>query len=417
MTMDRAIPPEDIRARRIKRGIQAAAAAALVVIAFLYLRSCISPGISRERIRTAVVELGSIDASLSASGVVVPEYEQVITSPVRSTIVEVLLQSGDTVQAGQSIVRLDTEAAEFRVKQLRDQLNFLQNQKRQLILELERREIDLEASRDIKEMEVRFLGSQLEIARQLHDLGGTAGEELVQAELNLDIARRQLLQLDRSIENQNISLQTEIEGLDLQIQMKVNEVRESERDLNLACAKAERDGVVTWVSDNIGAYVGSGDVVARVADLNSYRIEAQISDMHAARLGVGGKVVVRIGDTRLSGTISSVRPSVENGIARFDVRLQLEDHTELRPNLRADVFVTTSFKEDVLRVANGPFFKGRVDQKIFVIEGDKASRRIVDIGLSNYDFVELIGDIEPGDEVVVSDMSKFEHAGEVVLTE
>jgi HlyD family secretion protein len=363
------------------------------------------------------VELGCIDASLSASGVVVPEYEQVVTSPVRSTVVEVLRQSGDTVGAAQSIVRLDTEAAEFRVKQFRDQLNFHENQKRQLILELERREIDLAAYRDIKEMEVKFLESQLETVRKLNKLGGTAGEELTQAELNLDIARRQLLQLTRTVENQKTSLLAEIEGLDLQIQMKENEVRESERDLDLACARAERAGVVTWVNDNIGSYVGPGDVVARVADLSSYRIEAQISDMHAARLVVGGKVVVRVGDTRLRGIISAVKPSVENGIARFDVRLEDNDHSSLRPNLRTDVDVITSFKYDVLRVASGPFYKNRVDQKVFVIDGDQAIRRTIDIGLTNYDYVELIGDIQAGDEMVISDMSKYEHAGQVAITD
>jgi HlyD family secretion protein len=128
-------------------------------------------------------------------------------------------------------------------------------------------------------------------------------------------------------------------------------------------------------------------------------------------------VSVRIGKLKLAGTISAVRPSVENGIARFEVRLDEKSHAALRPNLRTDVFVITSFKDDVLRVSNGPFFKGRVDQKVFVIDGNRANRRIVDIGVSNYDFVELIGDINPGEEVIISDMSKYEHAEQVNLTD
>ncbi len=416
-TMDRELLPEDIRRRRIKRLAKLIAALALLITVVLMLRSCITPSISRNRILTSVAEVGSIDASLSASGVVVPQYEQVITSPVRSTVLEILLHSGDTVQAGQSIVRLDTEAAEFRVEQLRDQLDFHRNQKRQLILELERRKIDLDASQDIKQLEVRFLQSQFERSKHLHDIGGTTDEVLAQAGLNLDIARRQFLQLAQNIESQKASLEEESEGLDLQIRMKGNEVREAERDLDQAHVRAERTGVVTWVNDNIGSFVNPGDAVARVADLGGYKIEAQISDIHTARLRVGGQVSIRIGKLILPGTISAVRPSVENGIARFDVKLEEKSHTALRPNLRTDVFVITSFKDNVLRVNHGPFFRGRVDQKVFVIEGSKARRRVVDIGVSNYDFVELIGDISPGDEVIISDMSKYEHAEQVTLTD
>jgi HlyD family secretion protein len=283
------------------------------------------------------------------------------------------------------------------------------------MLELERQTIDLEASRDIKELEVRFVESQLERTRYLHDLGGATDEALAQAELNLDIAQRQLLQVTQSIENQKASLEAEIEGLDVQIQIKENEIREAERDLESTYARAERGGVVTWVNDNIGSHVNPGDAVARVADLGSYRIEAQISDIHADRLCAGGKVVIRIGDLRLRGAIGTVQPSVENGIARFEVIPDETSHSVLRPNLRTDIFVTTSFKDSVLRVKNGPFYRGRVDQKVFVVDGDKARRRLVDIGVSNYDYVELIGDVKPGDEVIISDMSKYEHVEEITL--
>lgn len=415
--MDRDIPAEDIRMRRIKRVIALFSVLALVVTAALVLRSCATPTLSRNRIITSVVETGSIDASLTASGVVVPEYEHVITSPVRSTVLEVLLHSGDTVEAGQSIVRLDTEAAEFRVAQQRDQLNVHRNRKRQLILELERRTIDLDASKDIKQLEVKFKEAQLERTRHMHDIGGTTDEALAQAKLDLDIAGRQYDQLVQNTENQKVSLETEIEGLNLLIRMQESEVREAERDLDLARARAERSGVVTWVNDDIGSLVNAGDAVARVADLGSFKIEAQISDIHASRLGEGGKVVVRIGKLRLAGSIGAVRPSVENGVASFDISLDEKNHAALRPNLRVDVFVITSFKDSVLRVANGPFFKGRLDQNLFVIEGTEARRRVVDIGVSNYDFVELIGDIRPGEEVIISDMGRYSHADRILLTD
>ena len=197
--------------------------------------------------------------------------------------------------------------------------------------------------------------------------------------------------------------------------MKMNETTEAERDLDMAGIRARRDGVVTWVNTDIGSHVNPGDPVARIADLGSFKIEGQISDIHAAKLQVGGEAVLRIGDLRLDAAITAVRPSVEGGVIKFDATPDDNSHQALRPNMRVDVFVITSFKDNVLRVANGPFYRGRVAQKVFVIVGDRAERREVDIGASNFDAVELIGDIRPGEEVVVSDMSKYEHADEVML--
>jgi HlyD family secretion protein len=385
---------------------------AAIVVGF---RACIAPSVSRDRILTSVVERGSIDASLSASGTVVPEYEQVITCPVSSRVEAVLLHSGDTVLTGQSILQLDTDRAASFVEKLRDELSYLKNQKKQLVLDLERKTIDLEASRDIKDLEVRHAEASLERTRRLHALGGATDETLAADELNLDIAERLLLQVTRSIENQKASLAAEIDGIEFQVQIKAKEIREAERDLERAGVRAERGGVVTWVRDDVGATINAGDAVARVADLTSYKIEAQISEIHASKLSVGGEVVVRIGDVRLAGTVSAVKPGVENGIARFDVTLDDKSNPILRPNLRSDVFVITAFKDDVLRVENGPFYRGKVDQIVFVIDGDKAIGRPVDIGVSNYEFVELKGEISVGDTVIVSDMSEYEHADEVAL--
>jgi HlyD family secretion protein len=67
-----------------------------------------------------------------------------------------------------------------------------------------------------------------------------------------------------------------------------------------------------------------------------------------------------------------------------------------------------------MRVKNGPFFTGARDQKIFVIKGDKAIARTVQIGLSNFDWVELLG-VQPGEEVIISDTKEFQHLDEFII--
>jgi HlyD family secretion protein len=414
--MDRELPAGIIRKNKIKKFTIASAVVLFVIICVMALRAVIAPTVSRNKIRTSIAETGAIEATVSASGVVMPEFEQIITSPVNSTIEKVFLRSGDSLRAGQSILELNKDQLLLTNDQLQDELDVQKNKKQQLSLDTEKRLIDLQASYEIKSLQARFVESQYDRVKRLHEIGGATAENLERAELNAEIARRELDQSAEQIDNQQASLKVALEGLDLQISIQENRISEIRRQIDLAEARAGGDGIITFVNENIGSSVATGDVIARVADLGSFRIEAGISDIHADKLKPGGLVRVRIGEKRLSGRIGNVRPAVENGIMKFTVDLDEKSDRSLRPNLRADVFVVISFRDNVVRVENGPFFNGVVDQEVFIVSGDRAIRKIVDIGISNFDYVEITGDIAPGDEVIITDMKKYSHMSEVEIT-
>ena len=119
-------------------------------------------------------------------------------------------------------------------------------------------------------------------------------------------------------------------------------------------ARSDRDGVLTWVVPEIGATLRRGDVLARVADLSSFRVVATISDVHASRLSAGMPARVKVDDaTTITGTVSSVDPRIENGVVRFWVELDAAGHPKLRNNLRVDVYAVTGGKTNVLQVRRG----------------------------------------------------------------
>jgi HlyD family secretion protein len=387
----------------------------VLLISYYAFRALVTPALDWNKIRTSIAEWGVIEATVSASGVVVPEYEQIITSPVNSTIEAVYLKSGDSVRAGQSILLLNKDLLENSLEKLRDELKVQKNGKDQLNLDVEKKLIDLQTSYEIKELQTRFVQSQHDRMKRLFEIGGTTEENLERAALDVEIVERELNQLAEQIENQKASLAVALQGLDLQISIQKNKISETERQIDLAECRAGHTGVVTFVNENIGSSANTGDIVARVADLSRFRIEATISDIHADKLIPGGTAIMRIGEKKLRGRIVTIRPAVENGIITFIIDPDDKSDKALRPNLRADVYVVTSFQDRVLRVENGPFYTGLVDQEVFIVRGDKAIRKIVDIGVSNFDYVELQGDIAAGDEVIVSDMRKYKHMDEIEI--
>jgi HlyD family secretion protein len=151
---------------------------------------------------------------------------------------------------------------------------------------------------------------------------------------------------------------------------------------------SDRDGVLTWVLAPEGALLHRGDVIARIADLTSYRVSAAVSDVHAAQLRTGMPVIVKANDVDLAGAIAEVLPTVNSGTISFNVALNERSHVVLMPSLRVDVLVVTDRKPRTLRIKRGPFADGSPQgdgYSAFIVRGNRAVRTAIALGLTAFD--------------------------------
>ena len=413
--MDRELPESVVKSKRIKKTALPILALAVLVLSIIIFRSVLSPVLKISAVRVAIAETGSIEDAVTASGLVAPKNEQIVTCPIATRIEQVFHKAGDRAAKGESILGLNKEFILLEYRQLADEVDLRINQKTKLELSIQRQQSDLKTQYEIKKLRIQFNKSKLEMEEKLLNLGVGSKEAYDLARLTLEISGKELDYIEDQIANQEKSLQADLREHELQIQISKRNLQELERQLELAEVKSALDGVVTWVNENIGASLTPGEVVARVADLNSYTVEAKISDTHADKLAIGRPVRVRIDETDLPGKISSIRPAIIDGVITFLVELEDDDHPALRSNLRIDVFVITGSKENIIRVENGPFVNGAGLQDIFVIKGRKAVRKTVNIGAANFDYVEITDQIEPGDKIVISDMEKYIHHQEIAI--
>ena len=131
------------------------------------------------------------------------------------------------------------------------------------------------------------------------------------------------------------------------------------------------------------------------------------SDSYSDRVRVGGDVILRIGKEQLTGTITTVTPLSQSGAITFTVLPDDMSHPRLRSGLKTEVFVITSIKDDVLRIRNGTFYSGPGNYTLFVLKDGMLQSREVRLGECNYDYIEVISGLEVGEQVVVSDMTKY----------
>ncbi len=390
--------------------------AVLVIIGIVFImRAYIKPSILKSEITSAIAETGNIENTINATGEVKPEFEEVLTSPINAAVTNVLMDAGTKVKAGQSILTLDKSAAQTEFDKLGFQIESKENEIRKLKLDLEKSFYDIKSNNSIKQLRIGNFKDAVSSAQRLFKAGGGTKEDIEAAELNLKVAELEKQQLENEIRSKQQTMTIEIREAEIALAIQRSDQLAFKRKLDLANVVATRDGVVTWVNKNIGASIKEGESLARIANLSSYKVAGSITDNQLDQLRSGMQAIVRINEQQLRGSIVSISPAVNNSVVSFDVQLEEKNSKLLRPNLRADVFLVTDSRNKVVRVPNGPAFRGSNLQQIFVLKNGKAVRREVKTGLSNFDYIQIVSGVQPGEVVITSDMSKFEYAKEVVI--
>lgn len=387
--------------------------ALLVGAVLVMLPGWLRPTLAAARIRTAVVEAGPIDASISAAGLLVPAFERVMSSPLDARVLAVLKRPGATLAPGDAVLELDVSESMQALARAENDLKVKDNQQQQTRLGYDKALADLDSRVQVKAIELETRRTTLESHRQLSTLGLISRDELRRAELALQQTEIEQRQLERERQSATRTTDVQLEGLALERATLAREVEERRRTLDLATTKSDRAGVLTWVVSDEGALVRRGDVIARIADLSSFRVDASASDVHGDRIRAGMPVSIRIESAVLTGTVDEVYPAVENGTIRFMVSLQDGDGTSLRPSQRADVQVITERRARALKLRRGPFADGVGTRQVFVRRGDRAVRVAVELGVASFDEVEVVSGLSPGDEVIVTDMRDYEHLDEL----
>ncbi|MFN0123577.1 MAG: efflux RND transporter periplasmic adaptor subunit [Blastocatellia bacterium] len=416
--MDRELNQNYRRRQIAQRIVIVAAFLGLIVTAAVSLPGWLKPSIARARINTARADSGPLEATITASGLVTPEFEQVLSSPVNARILKILKRPGAVLTPGEPILQLDLNESRLALEKLAQQIALKQNAEDKARLDLENTLNDLQSRWEIKQLEFKSAEAATARNRTLHAEGLLSKERLREIELVEERTGFEVRQLDEAKRNAQKSTQTHLAGLALEMKTLEQERAEAQRQLELATTKADRAGVLTWVVNEEGATIQKGAILARIADLRSFRVEATVSDLHASRLATGQNVTIKINDSALPGAIARINPAVTGGVIPLVISLENKASELLRANLRVDVLIATERRDKVLRIRKGPFANGANGagaSEVFVVRGNVAIKTPVRLGLASFDHYEVMQGLIEGDEVIISDMSEYLHAREVKL--
>lgn len=406
--MDRQIPKEVLKKERNKRILRYGTIAMVVVVGVVILFSFMRTSINESDVVFSTVDTGVIEVSVSASGKVVPAFEEIINSPINTRIMEIYCKGGDSVEVGTPIMKLDLQSTETEYKKLLDEEQMRDYKLAQLRANNKTKLNNIAMLVKVKAMELNRMEVELRNERYLDSLGSGTTDKVRQAEYSYNVVQLEYEQLQQQYANEKEVLDAEYKVQELDFSIFRKGLAELKRTLDDAQVRSPRKAVLTYINNQIGAQVGQGSQLAIISDLNHFKVEGEISDTYGDRVVAGKRAIVKLGNEMLEGTVSSVTPLSKNGVISFSVQLNEENHVRLRSGLKTDIYVMSAVKEDVMRIANGGYYVGRGEYELFVRTSvGEVEKRKVQLGESNFEYVEVKDGLKNGDQVIVSDMTQF----------
>ena len=227
--MDREIPKEVRQKERNKKIIRYSSIGVASIIAISVLISVLRAGVEAKDLVFSTVDKGVIEVSVSASGKVVPAFEEIINSPINSRIIEVYKKGGDSVDVGTPILKLDLQSTEIEYKKLLDEEQMRQYKLDQLRVNNQTKLSDMAMQIKVSAMKLSRMKVELRNEHYLDSLGAGTTDKVRQAELSYNVAQLEYEQLQQQYKNEK-----EVAAAELKVQeLDFNIFRKSLSSLSL----------------------------------------------------------------------------------------------------------------------------------------------------------------------------------------
>ncbi len=406
--MDQIISPQEIRKNKLKRIKKFVLIAAVIIVAIVVVLMSIQPGIKKKDLIVSTVEIGNLATTIPATGSVVPAAEEIINSPISTKILEVYCRMGDSVSVGTPLLRLDLLTAEAERKKLADECQVKSHEIEQTAISNRTYLSNLAMQIKVKEMSVNKLFAEMNNERRLDSLGSGTGDRVREAEFAYKTGGLELEQLRQQLKNETDIRQAGMKMKQLELTILHRALEETDRMLDEAQVKSPRKAILTNICSEVGQQIQKGQQLAVVSDLSSFKIECDMSEAYVDSIYIGSPVFIKLNREKIPGKITNITPLSRNGAISFTVTPDNPSHPRLRSGQKPEVYVQCGIKDNVMYIKNSTYYNGPGKYNMFVITADdEAVQRKVDLGSSNFESVEVISGLKPGDRVVISDMKNY----------
>ena len=404
--------PDIAKAKRLRRILYSTGT--LVVLSvfswWVFQLEPAAPRVERDTVYMDTVERGEMIRNVRGTGTLVPEQIRWISAITSGTVERIVLRPGVSVEPDTIIVELSNPELEQQALEARLSLDAQ-------VARYESRQVELDQAVLSQQALLASMNASLELAVYEAELDEQLFADELVSELQL---RRKRSAVDRTriqqeIEEQRLQIQTDAlatqlaaEQADVDRLRTIYELRRDQvADLMVTAGTA---GVLQEVPLEEGETVTPGTHLARVGDPTRLKAELRIAETQAKDIQHGQLAEIDTRNGIILGHVSRIDPAVQQGTVTVDVILDGKLPLGARPDMTVDGTIELERLVDVIYVARPVFGQEQSVVSLFKLdpETDDAVRVRVSLGRASVNNIEVIEGLQPGDQVVLSDMSQWD---------
>ena len=379
------------------------------IILLLILRTAVCgkkvPGIT---VQTEKAVKRDITQLVSATGIINPVYQVVITPEVTGEIVELPVKEGDRVKKNQLLIRIKPDS---------------------YIAQRDRAKANLESAQatlGMKKIEKDYIESNLKRTQQLFRDGISNKQELERMESDL------------------ASSIAQYEAQQAFVQQAQATLKESNESLNKTAIYAPMDGTVSKLNVELGERVlGSGFTqgtnLMTVADLGKMEAIIDVDENDVVLVSIGDTAKIELDAfknaiykgvvTQIANSAKTTAAGTQEEVVNFAIKIALSDfNAQVRPGMSCNADIEVETKDNVLAVpiqsvtarseeasaaeqtpdSSRGLIAGKTIKKkqskpkevVFAVDKDTVAMKEVKIGISDNEFIEIVSGLKEGEEVV-----------------
>lgn len=450
---------------KAKKGIAVVAACAVVIavaVSTLGATSAVTTEAPQEvdnraRVETRLPEIGNIVVQGEFIGTVDPDQQVTIYPKASGEVLSVNYSVGDTVEAGDILIEIDSEALRLSIAQTQATISSAEA-KAEFSLSMAEKKLEnqeynidegidaeiLQAEAAIKTAENTILSCEHEVSntrRDIRDLrddklqvpDGSSYDEYIEAkqrllstaEVKLEGAQTALQQAQTSLEalrelkkQQTASEQDNVELAKLNTDFSDQRiaVQKLQNDLKNYTVRAPISGVIEQRNiDPYGIASPSGPVFV-ISNKDVMNISFNVSETTLDHMQIGDKVTLDKNGVTFEGTISEINTMVNAQSGLYTIKAMVENPpVSLHSGSSVKVFAETQKAENEILVPIDFLYYDGGAPYVYIAENGVARKVFVETGIANDESIQILSGISKSDQIITTWNSNLADGAEIVL--
>jgi len=340
-----------------------------------------------------------------------PDRKVEITSPIKGSVIELFVQPGASVRAGQTVAILSSpELGELRV--------IAQEKRAEAEVDLRLAQQNYDRHQQIAvtniaqaKTELKFAQESFDRDKELLTRGAIPRRQLLESETKLSTAKAatnraesklDLLQADAEVKR----AQSKIQLSDAAYQARLQQLGANANPDGTVAIVSPIDGIVSDREISLGESVAeAGKALMTIVDNGTVLATANVYEKDLGKIKIGQSVRVKVTSLpsqTFEGKISMIGAVVEGESRVIPVKAELDNAAGLlKPGMFAELELATSKStESVLVIPRSSIVEANGKQIVYIQNGDAFQPVEVSLGRESGDLVEVIDGVFEGDAIV-----------------